>query len=99
MEKQLDMAHTLIQIGNSKALIIPAKIIRKKSYDNKTEFNIIETNNGFRIEEKHPALESLDFPKASRPALSATLKRISGIARFSQEEIEHDDKLKYILSR
>lgn len=93
------MAHTLIQIGNSKALIIPAKIIRKKSYDSKTEFNIIETNDGFRIVEKHPSLESLDFPKASKPAMSATLKRISGIAKFTQEEIDQDDKLKYILSR
>ena len=46
------MSHNLIQIGNSKALIIPARIIKKRNYDNKTEFDIIETYDGFRIVQK-----------------------------------------------
>lgn len=93
------MSHTLIQIGNSKALIIPAKIIKKKNYDSKTEFNIIETNDGFRIVEKNLSLESLNFPKAPKPMISEKLKRLCGITKFTPEEIEQDDRLKHILSR
>ena len=93
------MPHTLIQIGNSKALIIPAKIIKKKNYDSTTEFNIIETNDGFRIVQKRPAIESMSFPKARSPKLSATVKRLCGSVKFTPEEVEQDDRLKYIIAR
>lgn len=93
------MPHTLIQIGNSKALIIPAKIIKKRKYDSKTEFDIIETNDGFRIVQKNAGLEALTFPKASEPIITDKIKSLKGIARFTEEEIEQDERLKYILSR
>ena len=93
------MPHTLIQIGNSKALIIPARIIRKKNYDSKTEFDIVETNDGFRIVHKKPTLESLDFPRAPRPSISARVGGLRGIVQFAPDELEQDDRLKYILSK
>lgn len=93
------MAHTLIQVGNSKALIIPAKIIRAKKYDNKTEFDIIDTNDGFRIVQKHRSLESLEFPKVSAPAISSRVKNLMGVVKFTPEEVEQDGRLAYILSR
>ncbi len=93
------MTHTLVQIGNSKALIIPAKIIRAKKYDCKTEFDIIETNDGFRIVQKHQSLDSLEFPKVSRPAVSRKIKNLTGAVSFTPEQIEQDERLEYILSR
>ncbi len=93
------MAHTFVQIGNSKALIIPAKIIRAKKYDNKTEFDIIETNDGFRIVQKRHSLDSLTFPKTARPIISQKIKGITGVVNFTAEQLEQDERLKYILSR
>lgn len=93
------MSHTLIQIGNSKALIIPSKIIRKKKYDTSTQFDIVETSDGFRIIQKQPGLESLDFPKAGKQQISDKIKSLQGTVSFSDKEIEQDERLKYILSR
>lgn len=93
------MPHNLIQIGNSKALIIPAKIVKKRNYDQHTEFDIIETNDGFRIVHKLPSTDALEFPKVARPTVSARLKGIISAAKLSLEDIDSDDKLKYLLSR
>lgn len=93
------MPHTLVQIGNSKALIIPAKIIKAKKYDCKTEFDIIETNDGFRIVRRYPSLESLEFPKLSRPSISRKVKNITGVVKFTPEQLAGDERLEYILSR
>ncbi len=93
------MAHTLVQIGNSKALIIPAKIIKAKKYDSKTEFDIIETNDGFRIIRKHRSLDSLEFPKVSRPAISQKVRNLMGAVKFTPAELDQDERLSYILSR
>lgn len=93
------MAHTLIQIGNSKALIIPAKIIRAKKYDNKTEFDIIKTNDGFRIVQKHRSIESLEFTKVAGAAISPKVRKLMGAVKFTPEEVEQDKRLAHILSR
>lgn len=93
------MSHTLVQIGNSKALIIPARIIKRRNYDNKTEFDIIETNDGFRIVQKKSGIESLEFPKVAKPSISEKIKSLKNVARFTDDEIEQDERLKYILSR
>ena len=93
------MAHTLVQIGNSKALIIPARIIRAKKYDSKTEFDIIETNDGFRIVQKYRSIESLEFPKVANTAISPKVRKLMGTVKFTTEEVEQDERLAYILSR
>ena len=93
------MSHTLVQIGNSKAIIIPARMIKRRNYDGKTEFDIIETNDGFRIVHKQPSLESLEFPKAEKPMISSKIKGLKGVAKFRADEIEQDERLKYILER
>ncbi len=93
------MSHTLVQIGNSKAIIIPARIIKRRNYNSKTEFDIIETNDGLSIIHKKPALESLEFPKAAKPVISDKVKRLQNIVKFSDEELNQDERLKYILER
>jgi hypothetical protein len=93
------MSHTLVEVGNSKAIIIPARIIRKRRYTSKTEFDIIETNDGLRLVHKYPSLDSLEFVKVKRPPLSAKVKELKGSVRISPEEMEGDERLGYILSR
>lgn len=90
------MTRNLIQIGNSKAIIIPAKLIRKRGYDANTEFTIIETEDGLKLVHK----KALALPKLSaRPALSDEVRSLCGVVSFSQKELEEDDRLKYLLSR
>lgn len=93
------MAHRFIQVGNSTALIIPAKIVKKRGYDLQTEFDIIETTDGFKIVQKAANLDSLVFPKVTKPKLSDKIKELSGVVHFDQDEIEADERLKYILER
>lgn len=93
------MAHKFIQVGNSKALIIPARMVRKKGYDAHTEFDIIETADGFKVVQIMPSLEALVFPKTEKPAVSAKVKGLSGVVSFTPEEVRADERLKYILER
>jgi antitoxin component of MazEF toxin-antitoxin module len=93
------MAHSLIQVGNSKAIIIPARIIKKRKYDNDTQFDIVETAEGLRIVQVQKTLDTLSFPKVSKPVLSAKVKNLHNAVVISAEEIESDERLKYILSR
>ena len=93
------MAHTLIQVGNSNAIIIPARIIKKRNYTSETEFDILETNDGLRLVQKNPGVEQLPFPKAARPEPSDKIKSLCGAVRLTPEEIENDERLQYILSR
>lgn len=93
------MSHTLVQIGNSKAIIIPARIIKRRNYNSKTEFDIIETSEGLSIIHKKTALESLEFPKAAKPVISDKVKGLQSVVKFSDEELNQDERLKYILER
>ena len=93
------MSRTLIQIGNSKALIIPARIIKRRNYDSKTEFDIIETNDGFRIVQKETGIESLEFPHVAKPSIPEKIRNLRNAANLTDDEIEQDERLKYILSR
>ena len=93
------MAHKLIPVGNSNAIIIPARIIKKHRFTSATEFDIVEVSDGIKLVPKVRALDELCFPKVKRPELSETVKALKGAVKFSQEELEQDDRLKYILSR
>lgn len=93
------MAHTLIQVGNSNAIIIPARIIKKRKYTTKTEFDIIETADGIKLVHKQSPLEAIEFPKVARPTITDDIKSLNGVASFSEKGIEEDERLRYILSR
>lgn len=93
------MAHTLINVGNSIALIIPARIIKKRGYTTKTEFDIVEVNDGIKLVHKTKPIDALQFPKVPKPVISDEVKSLNGTVRLSQEEIDGDERLQYILSR
>lgn len=93
------MAHKLIPVGNSNAIIIPARIIKKHRFTSATEFDIVEVSDGIKLVPRNRALDELCFPKVRRPELSETVRSLKGSVKFSPEELEQDDRLKYILSR
>ena len=92
------MAHKLIPVGNSNAIIIPARIIKKHRFTSATEFDIIEVSDGIKLIPKLRTLDELNFPTAKRSDLSGIELNLKGSVKFSQEELEADDRLKYILS-
>lgn len=65
------MAHNFIQVGNSKAIIIPSKIIKECGYDMSTEFDIIETLEGLELKHKPSSCSLLEFPKLNKPIISS----------------------------
>ena len=91
------MHHTVIQVGNSKALIIPAKIVRKKGFNSHTRFDIIETEAGFNVVALPSSIDQMEFPRVEKPVVSEKVKSLTGLVKFSSEEIEADDRLKHLL--
>lgn len=98
-QSELVMSQKMIQVGNSKALIIPSRIIKKWQYDGKTEFDIVDTPEGILFVRKRPMLEELVFPKLTKPEISAEVTGLNGVVSFTPEELEKDERLQYILSR
>lgn len=93
------MAHKLIPVGNSNAIIIPARIIKKNRFTSATEFDIVEVSDGIKLVPKKKGLEDLVFPKVKRSELSKIKLDFVGSVKLTQEEIDADERLKYILSR
>ena len=93
------MSHKLIPVGNSNAIIIPARIIKKRGYTSATEFDIVEVSDGIKIVAKSKALDDLVFPKIKRSELERIELNLGPRIKITQEEIDADDRLKYILSR
>lgn len=93
------MAHKLIPVGNSNAIIIPARIIKKHGFTSATEFDIVEVSDGIKLVPKRKGLDDLVFPKVKRPELSEIVLDLQNSVKISREEIDADERLKYILSR
>lgn len=93
------MAHKLIPVGNSNAIIIPARIIKKRGYTSATEFDIIEVSDGIKIVPRRKTIDDLVFPKIKRSELEKIELPFLGSVKITQEEIDADERLKYILSR
>lgn len=93
-----NMASNLVKIGNSRAIIIPAKYLKQKGYDDKTEFEIKVTDRGFEL----MALQSIpQLPKVSLPQeLSPLVQKYSGcLGEIDQSILETDERLKAIWNR
>ena len=93
------MEHKLIPVGGSNAIIIPARIIKKHGFTSATEFDIIEVSDGIKIVPKRKTLDDLVFPKVKRSELEKIELNFGPRIQISQEEIDADERLKYILSR
>ena len=93
------MAHKLIPVGGSNAIIIPARLIKKLGLTSATEFEIVEVCDGIKLVPKRKGLEELVFPKVRRSELERVKLDLGPRVHISREEMEADERLKYILSR
>ena len=95
------MGQRLIQIGTSKGVIIPARLIKKRNYTENTEFEIIERGDGILLRAKAPSLDSLDWPKVDLktiPDKPDFLKDFKPVP-WTEEEISRDPRLAYLLNK
>lgn len=93
------MTHKLIPVGNSNAIIIPARIIKKHGFTSATEFDIVEVGDAIKLVPKRKTLDNLVFPRVKRSDLEKIELNLGPRIQITHEEIESDDRLKYILSR
>jgi len=95
------MTIALTRIGNSKAVIIPAKILRKMNITENTVLELKESKDSIVISKT--AAKKMDpvLPKVALPEiLPEELEKFrNGLISFSKEEIAADERLSYILNR
>ena len=89
---------TLIKVGSSHALIIPASTMKKMGYTADTVFDIDDDGDTLIIRARKKEPERLALPKIGRPVeIDDTVKSLMGVVSYSQEEIENDPILKSAL--
>lgn len=93
---------SLTRVGNSRAIIIPAKILKQiKITDNSAlEMTIDEMTHTISIR-KTGVKENPVFPKVKLPEISDEQMQqfMDSLYHIPQEEIDADERLKYILSK
>lgn len=94
------MTLSVIRVGNSKAVIIPAKVLHKLNIQEGTELTCDVEDGAIKLSKAPVALEQLYFPKVQLKEHNEDIEKIqANRISFSKEEIEQDERLAYILSR
>ena len=89
---------TLIKVGTSHALIIPARLMKKKGYTAETVFDIDEDGDALVIRPRKAQSTKITLPKLTGPIeIDDNLKSVIGSVSYTKEEIESDPILKAIL--
>lgn len=94
------MPVSLVKVGNSRAIIIPAKVLKNLDIDGNTSLEMsVGDDSTIRIR-KSSSPVALVFPKVSVPEITASEKDafFAELNTFTPEEIETDERLAYILS-
>lgn len=73
--------------------------IKKHLFTSSTEFDIVDVSDCNKLVQKKKGLDDLIFPKVKRSELSKIKLDFVGSVKLTQEEIDADERLKYILSR
>lgn len=90
------MPQTLIHVGTSRALTVPAKVLREYGVSDDTLFEFIPTAKGFSFE----IIRRDDCPKVSKKEMSARMTQLlNGPSLYTQEEIDSDERLRYIVGK
>lgn len=93
-------AASLIKVGNSRAIIIPAKLIRQLNINENTILNLTtDSKKTICISKMGESENELVFPRIDLSKINkdALEEMMNGLVRFSAEEIDNDERLKYIL--
>ena len=73
--------------------------IKKHLFTSSTVFDIVDVSDCNKLVQKKKGLDDLIFPKVKRSELSTIKLDFVGSVKLTQEEIDADERLKYILSR
>lgn len=91
---------SLIKVGISHAVIIPAKWMRSRGVAPNTRFTIEETADGGLTLTPLINTNELTLPKASEKiTIPKRLTSLFGTVTFTEEEIDSDPRIKHMLSR
>jgi len=94
------MASKLIHVGNSRALIIPAKMIRDLGIDDDTLLELTSENGGIFVKKKPRTIKDLNLPKLDKlPDISEELMRLGEGVSFTEEDWKNDERLEHILRK
>ena len=90
--------HSLIKVGTSQAIIIPAKTIKKRGFTSSTQFRLEDTGDELILRPVKEKAVRLDFTKVKRPlVIDEDLKALGGSVSFSREELAADPLLQAIV--
>lgn len=94
------MTCSLIRVGNSKAVVIPAKILRKLNISEDTDLSLNEESGVITISKAPVPVEKLRFPKVVLSARNEMVESMfADLVTIPQEDIDRDERLAYILNR
>jgi len=89
------MRQTFIRVGNSRALTVPARIIKQSGFDDNTTFEFEHRGSSF-IFKATPLFPKI---KLSEHLSERMQNLIDSQVRYTKEEIENDPRLKAIIER
>lgn len=97
----MTVSASLIRVGNSRAVIIPAKILKSLDITENTILELSTTDDGIRISRTEQKRKDLVLPKViiSEPDEAEINAFMSSLSIISADEISNDQRLDYILNR
>lgn len=98
MKEVMIQGKKMIKVGTSLALIIPAKTMRKMGLTIDSVFDIDDDGDVLVIRPRKSPVAGLALPKLSGPIeIDEGLRSLTGSVSFSEEELNHDERLKAIV--
>ena len=96
-----DMTVSLRRLGNSKAIIIPSSILKEMAITENTVLDMKQEGTSIVISKTGEKRADLVFPKIDLPEITESMRRefFESLVPVPQEEIEADERLKYILEK
>lgn len=100
-EREMTQAITLTRIGNSKAVIIPAKILKSLKITENTILNLSDDNECITISRSGSVRAEPIFPKVklSEPTGQEIDAFMASLYAVPAEDIANDERLAYILNK
>ena len=95
------MTVSLRRLGNSKAIIIPSSILKDMAITDNSVLDLTQEGASIIISKTGEKRKNLVFPKIRLPEITEAMRKdfFASLIPISQDEIDADDRLKYILEK